>query len=396
MPLSNVVMLACSLLFSTKISLVNSFLPSRTIAPETLSPMITPLWPTYTTHQPTPRSPVGEITRSQGLSTEACQRVNGLTQKQKAVCAESPALIPVIVQGIKKAISECQQQFRSRRWNCSSFEVNVVFGKKRKPQLPGTKERAVIHAIASAGVVDVVAKSCYNGNLTACGMCPVGVRNIGPNNAYQWGLCSDNIVLSATFAKRMLDARENSYTPLSALNLHNNEVGRETTYELASKTCRCHGQSASCSVQTCWHAFPTFDKVARKLAMKYDMALLAVEFRKRSGLFKLVEADQPSKRLVNHRQKGGINRDQEVTQLYYLKESPSYCDPDPTRGSLGTRGRRCTLSGDKWENCEFLCCGRGYRTETFETIVDCNCTFKFCCYVQCEKCPEIQHHHYCL
>ena len=52
--------------------------------------------------------------------------------------------------------------------------------------------------------------------------------------------------------------------------------------------------------------------------MKYDMALLAVETRKRSGLFKLVEADQPSKRLVNHRQKGG-NRDQEITQLYYLK-----------------------------------------------------------------------------
>ena len=43
-------------------------------------------------------SPVGETTRSMGLPTEACQMVNGLTQKQKAVCAESPALIPVILQ----------------------------------------------------------------------------------------------------------------------------------------------------------------------------------------------------------------------------------------------------------------------------------------------------------
>ncbi|KAL5258974.1 hypothetical protein ACHWQZ_G009441 [Mnemiopsis leidyi] len=337
-------------------------------------------------------SPVGETTRSMGLPTEACQMVNGLTRKQKAVCAESPALIPVILQGINKAIKECQKQFDSRRWNCSSFDVNVVFGKKRKPQLPGTKERAVIHAFASAGVVDVVAQSCYAGNLTACGMCPSpNARSMGPNN--QWGLCSDNIVDSATFAKRLLDARENSYTPLSALNLHNNHVGRETIYELAGKTCRCHGQSASCSVQTCWHAFPHFEKVAKKLAMKYDMALLAVESRKRSGQFKLLEADQPSKRLVRHK---GNREVMEVTHLYYLNESPSYCDPDQDRGSLGTRGRRCTLSGDKWENCEFLCCGRGYRTEQFEELVDCNCTFKFCCYVQCEKCLEVKSHHYCL
>ena len=62
----------------------------------------------------------------------------------------------------------------------------------------------MIHAIASAGVVDVVAKSCYNGNLTACGMCPVSVRNMGPNNAYQWGLCSDNIVVSSKVAVFLL------------------------------------------------------------------------------------------------------------------------------------------------------------------------------------------------
>jgi hypothetical protein len=55
--------------------------------------------------------------------------------------------------------------------------------------------------------------------------------------------------------------------------------------------------------------------VAKRLAMKYDMALLAVESRKRSGQFKLVEADQPSKRIVRH--KGG-NRDM-ITHLYYLK-----------------------------------------------------------------------------
>ena len=51
--------------------------------------------------------------------------------------------------------------------------------------------------------------------------------------------------------------------------------------------------------------------------MKYDMALLAVESRKRSGQFKLIEADQPSKRLV--RQKGGNREMPEITHLYYLR-----------------------------------------------------------------------------
>ena len=40
-----------------------------------------------------------------GLPTEACQMVNGLTRKQKAVCAESPALIPVILQVLDRVLS---------------------------------------------------------------------------------------------------------------------------------------------------------------------------------------------------------------------------------------------------------------------------------------------------
>ena len=63
--------------------------------------------------------------------------------------------------------------------------------------LAGTKERAIIHALASASVVDVVAQSCYAGNLTSCGMCPVNMLNIGANPNYQWGLCSDNIIVSS-------------------------------------------------------------------------------------------------------------------------------------------------------------------------------------------------------
>ena len=47
-------MLACSLLFSSRLPLVNSFLPGRTAAPETLTPVYQDLqWATHTTHPPT-------------------------------------------------------------------------------------------------------------------------------------------------------------------------------------------------------------------------------------------------------------------------------------------------------------------------------------------------------
>lgn len=58
---------------------------------------------------------------------------------------------------------------------------------------PGTKERAIIHALASAGVVHVVAQSCYAGNLTACGMCP---GNGLSNTQFQWGICTTNMIVS--------------------------------------------------------------------------------------------------------------------------------------------------------------------------------------------------------
>ena len=43
-------------------------------------------------------SPAKDTTRSNNLPTEACKMVGGMTQRQRAVCAESPALVPVMLE----------------------------------------------------------------------------------------------------------------------------------------------------------------------------------------------------------------------------------------------------------------------------------------------------------
>jgi len=331
-----------------------------------------------------------ETTRAAaGFATEACRMVRGLTVKQRAICAESPSLIPVMLKGINDAVHECQRLMQKRRWNCSTFDNSVVFGKRRRPQIRGTKERALMHALASAAVVSGVAYACYEGNISCCGDCTTSAYGGNIDVAYAWGACSRDILSSAKFAKRMLDGRENNYTPLSALNLHNNDVGRETIYELRGEDCRCHGSSGSCSTKTCWQTFPKLEKVGVRLRQKYDNSFYAVTTRKRTGVVKLRKVVPNPKLAYN-------SRDAITSEMFYIEDSPSYCDNDPGNGSLGTRGRECVLQPGRWENCEFLCCGRGYRTERITREVECNCRFKFCCYVECDTCQEEKRVHYCL
>ena len=39
-----------------------------------------------------------ETTRSAGIAVGACKVVEGLTQKQRSICAEAPSLIPIMIQ----------------------------------------------------------------------------------------------------------------------------------------------------------------------------------------------------------------------------------------------------------------------------------------------------------
>ncbi|XP_023611518.1 protein Wnt-5a [Myotis lucifugus] len=259
-----------------------------------------------------------------------CSQLAGLSQGQKKLCHLYQDHMQYIGEGAKTGIKECQYQFRHRRWNCSTVDNTSVFGR---------------------------------------------VMQIG-----LWGGCGDNIDYGYRFAKEFVDARERerihakgSYESARILmNLHNNEAGRRTVYNLADVACKCHGVSGSCSLKTCWLQLADFRKVGDALKEKYDSAAAM----RLNGRGKLVQ--------VNSRFNSPTTQD-----LVYIDPSPDYCVRNESTGSLGTQGRLCNKTSEGMDGCELMCCGRGY--DQFKTVQTerCHCKFHWCCYVKCKKCTEI-------
>lgn len=53
-----------------------------------------------------------------------------LSPRQKSLCQKKFFLLPSIQDGARLAISECQNQFRHERWNCSTSQNPSVFGQE--------------------------------------------------------------------------------------------------------------------------------------------------------------------------------------------------------------------------------------------------------------------------
>jgi len=60
--------------------------------------------------------------------TPACLRTGGLSPRQTKFCQIYPDHMASVGRGARMAITECQWQFRHRRWNCSTVNDNSVFG----------------------------------------------------------------------------------------------------------------------------------------------------------------------------------------------------------------------------------------------------------------------------
>ena len=144
--------------------------------------------------------------------------------------------------------------------------------------------------------------------------------------------------------------------------------------------CKCHGFSASCSYRTCLRTLGPFGTVGGYLYHKYYNATKVTVHQDKN---QLVAADRKNR-------ENALEDD-----LWFLVESPDYCLPNNSTGSLGTTGRRChkTVSGPG--NCRILCCGRGYNTLQAQQKYECACTFHWCCRVNCNTCRIIVDRHVC-
>ncbi len=153
------------------------------------------------------------------------------------------------------------------------------------------------------------------------------------------------------------------------------------------RTCKCHGVSGSCSIQTCWTQLADFREIGTYLKIKHDQA-------------KKLEMDKTRMRAGNSADNRGAITDTfstvSGTELIYMEDSPDYCAKNLSLGQHGTEGRECLQSGknlSQWEkrSCKRLCheCGLKVEERRIETVSSCNCKFHWCCTVKCETCTQI-------
>ncbi|XP_066963899.1 protein Wnt-5b-like [Macrobrachium rosenbergii] len=311
-----------------------------------------------------------------------CTQIPGLSPGQTKLCQLYQDHMGSVGRGAKTGIHECQWQFRHRRWNCSTVDDSTVFGPVL--QIP-SREAAFAHAIASAGVVDSVSRSCRDGKLTTCG-CSRARRPRDLNKEWIWGGCGDNVEYGYKFTQGFVDVREREKNykrgtikqGRQLMNLHNNEAGRRAVIRKTRVTCKCHGVSGSCSLITCWQQLAPFREVGDLLKEKYDGATE-------------VKINRRGKLQVKHPQFNVPTAE----DLVYLSDSPDYCRRNNTVGSLGTVDRICNKTSQGMDGCGLLCCGRGYNSQKVTLKERCHCKFHWCCFVECKTCTRVVDLHTC-
>uniref|UniRef100_UPI00358E601F protein Wnt-5a-like isoform X2 n=1 Tax=Myxine glutinosa TaxID=7769 RepID=UPI00358E601F len=305
-----------------------------------------------------------------------CNQLSGLSQGQRKLCHLYQDHMLYISHGAKTGLSECQFQFRARRWNCSTVDNTSVFG--RLIQI-ASRETAFTYAVSSAGVAHAISRACREGELATCG-CSRAARPRDLHRDWLWGGCGDNTEYGYRFAREFVDARERERSPTrgspeharTLMNLHNNEAGRRAVYNLADVSCKCHGVSGSCSLKTCWLQLADFRKVGDHLKECYDGAVAMRLGRRRTLELRNSRLNPPS-----------------ADDLVYLQASPDYCTHNVRTGSLGTVGRACNKTSAGMDGCELMCCGRGYDQFKATVVERCHCKFHWCCYVKCKKCSQV-------
>ncbi|XP_064459806.1 protein Wnt-4-like [Ornithodoros turicata] len=304
----------------------------------------------------------------------SCDQLRGLSRAQKLICKNNYEFMQSVRRGAKLAVLECQHQFRSRRWNCSTVHGTRLFNKALSDVLAGTREAAFVHALSAAAVAHEVTRACSSGRLAGrCG-CDRSVRGTSPEG-FKWSGCSDNVAYGVAFSRSFVDARDlrlarMTSNPKALVNLHNNDVGRKVIRGQMTRQCKCHGVSGSCELKTCWKELRPFRDVGHILKEKFDSAT-EVQVSRPPGthLRPLIVPVSP----LSY-----------TNGLQYLKSSPDFCEANASLGFLGTSGRRCYP--DSVDGCQMLCCGRGYDTRTERLVERCACKFVWCCEVRCKSC----------
>lgn len=77
------------------------------------------------------------VTPREQVTPQACESFHGsLVRQQVRFCKDNPDFMDSVKRGAIWAIDECQFQFRTRRWNCSTLndETFKEYKKRMKPK----------------------------------------------------------------------------------------------------------------------------------------------------------------------------------------------------------------------------------------------------------------------
>ncbi|CAH8468871.1 unnamed protein product [Schistosoma mattheei] len=294
----------------------------------------------------------------------------------------------------------------------------------------GTRESAYVLAVTSAGVSHAVTKACSSGLHDNCG-CDRTIYDHPREPNFEWSGCSDNIYFGAEFSRQFLDVRERNRLKrnpkLGLTNLHNNYVGRHMVINKMEVQCKCHGVSGSCEMRTCWRSLPKFRHLGAQLQERFHEAIQVAYMQNRlvsmKALEKLNKESNGNALLLSHPAllsssvsgassssgaaiSSRVNRNTldslssstslspsslpspTENDLIYISESPTFCHHDPRYGSIGTYGRQCDENSQGLNSCHYLCCGRGFKRQTFVQQERCDCKFQWCCKVVCKTCRK--------
>lgn len=143
------------------------------------------------------------------------------------------------------------------------------------------------------------------------------------------------------------------------------------------KECYCHGISGSCSIKTCWVVTPSLNHIGNVLTRKYASAMrVSVSSEKNPTLTSSGER-------INNK------------ALVYTNGSPTYCEQEDSFGSLGTYKRECNRIPGSVQNCDIMCCNRGFTRKIVTFSNECNCKFIWCCELKCQNCTHVEERYYC-
>ncbi|KAK7174584.1 hypothetical protein R3I93_001710 [Phoxinus phoxinus] len=290
-----------------------------------------------------------------------CEQMT-LTRRQKRLCRREPGLAETLRESVRLSLLECRYQFRNERWNCSMDGRGSLL--KR-----GFKETAFLLAVSSAALSHALAKACSSGRMERC-TCDDS-PGLQHREAWQWGVCGDNLKYSTKFLKKFLGQKRVSKDLRAQIDSHNINVGIRAVKSGLKTTCKCHGVSGSCAVRTCWKQLSPFQDTGHLLKYRYDTAI---------RVHSVTNSATGETELASPRRHSNTVPRPRPTELVFLEESPSFCRP--SRYSPGTAGRPCS----KDTSCSSLCCGRGYNTALHLTTLSCHCQVRWCCHVECQTC----------